>query len=283
MLTLPTDTVHLAAFKKRIRMEVKETPLFILFFCCLYLTSVDSSFASGIRLDKISGGGGGVPFVDVMAPGGKVASITIRSGKFIDNIQMRYRYGRTVVGIPHGGKGGIAKTFVFASGEYITKFGGRSGKYVDSIYIRTNRGRSMRWGGKGGANRFEFVATHAKPITGIWGRAGSFVDAIGIAGKATFGPATSGHLAGFKPGSVGGNSQDCGKCDGAPTTYFPRPPRSDQDKAYWKTQNERLGRVIRTLGGYASYFQDERALCGPSLHCQINTRGRAIAFATGAQ
>ncbi len=283
MPALSAQAIHLTTFKKPAKIEVKQALLFAFLLCCLFFTSINQLFASGVRLGKVSGGNGGVPFVDMMAPGGKMASITIRSGKFIDSIQINYRYGRNIVGIPHGGKGGVAKTFSFARGEYITKFGGRSGKYVDSIYIRTNKGRSMRWGGRGGENRFAFTATAKTPITGIWGKSGSFVDAIGIIGKATLNRSTTGNLAGFKPKSAGGSSQDCGKCDGAPTTYFPRPPRSDQDKAYWINQNKRLGRIIRTLGGHTVYLRDENALCGPNLHCQINTRGRAIAFATGAE
>ncbi len=51
---------------------------------------------------------------------------------------------------------------------------------MDSIYIKTNKGRYRKWGGNGGANSFKFVGTKKSSIKGIWGRAGQFLDAIGV-------------------------------------------------------------------------------------------------------
>ena len=146
---------------------------------------VSAFAASSINLTKINGGSGGVPFVDMVAPGGRITSITIRSGAFIDSIKVNYQYrnGNKVFGTQHGGRGGSPKTFVFRNGEYITTLGGRSGKYVDSIYINTNQGRSMRWGGGGGENAFRVNATASTPILGIWGQSGRFLDAIAVIQK----------------------------------------------------------------------------------------------------
>jgi len=165
------------------------TILFLAFLLIVELLFSSGAFAaSTFTLDKINGGKGGDPFVDMITEEGRMTSITIRSGAFIDSIKINYQYrnGNKVFGSPHGGGGGGSKTFIFRNGEYITTLGGRSGKYVDSIYIITNQGRSMRWGGEGGGNSFKISFAIASPLVGIWGRSGRFLDAIGVIQKSIY-------------------------------------------------------------------------------------------------
>ena len=277
-LLLPTTTRHrsLLAF-------------FLAILGCLLTAKALS--ATSVTLQGESGGGGGVPFVDMMAPGGRIAEITIRSGNFIDSIKFSYRYNNTLLGKSHGGGGGQASTFKFKKGEYITEMGGRSGKYVDSIYIRTNKGRHKKWGGSGGGSSFRFRGTKESPITGIWGRSGRLLDAIGVltssGSKSTQNIATQGNLSNFNPSEQGSDGQDCGKCDAAPTTYFPSPSGNSRDTNFWRAQSERLGKALGALTSsedvYRNYLNREKAKCGTSPICQIDTRGRAITFVTGVE
>ena len=147
-------------------------------FCLLFQFSAFAN--AGITLLNTSGGAGGSPFVDMAARGGTIASITVRSGKFIDSIQLTYRYGKMlVVGLPHGGKGGKSSTFRLRPGEIITELGGQSGKFVDSLYIKTSKNRFKKWGGNGGSRAYRFIGSKQSPITGVWGRSGRFLDSIG--------------------------------------------------------------------------------------------------------
>jgi len=256
-----------------------------------FIFSPSAISASFVSLSNESGGGGGVPFVDMVAPNSRISAITIRSGNIIDSIKLSYRYRNSVSEKSYGGNGGKSKTFKFGKGEYITEFGGRSGKYVDSIYIKTNKRRTMRWGGKGGANSFRFRATKNQQITGIWGRAGKYLDAIGIIKKSPYGNteniSAQGNLDNFKPIGQGSNDQNCAKCDSAPTAYFPVPSKKKSDKDFWENQSDRLGNAIEALTHskqvYRNYLEKERKSCGPNLYCQIDTRSRAITFVTGAK
>ena len=157
--------------------------------------------------------------------------------------------------------------------------------------LKRMAGKTMRWGGKGGANSFRYRATKNQQITGIWGRAGKYLDAIGIIKKSPYGIteniSTQGNLDNFKPIEQGSNDKNCGKCDSAPTTYFPAPSKKKSDKDFWVNQSDRLGNAIEALTHseqvYRNYLEKERNNCGSNLYCQIDTRSRAIIFVTGAK
>ena len=235
-----------------------------------------------LELSRDFGGDGGVPFVETFGPQGRIAEVTIRSGKYIDSIQVSYSYkNKKFTSRAYGGNGGNRKSFRLRNGEYITEMGGRSGKYVDSIYIKTNKNRSMTWGGNGGSRRFVFRGSHKVPIVGFWGRSGSLVDAIGVVKdtrrmvQPPKGNLATKGIADYTPPAQGGGA-DCGKCDSAPTRVFPRPPSGSFDTNFWKIQNDRLYKVIEKLAGNRNvldgYLKKEESSCGHQLFCEIDTR-----------
>ncbi|MCP4270596.1 MAG: hypothetical protein GY781_01335 [Gammaproteobacteria bacterium] len=248
--------------------------------------------ASSFNLSIDSGGSGGSPFVDMAAPGEKISQITIRSGKYIDSIQLHYRYKTVTSGNSHGGNGGQSKTFILKKNEYITELGGKSGKFVDSIYIKTNKGRNYKWGGNGGAKSFKFVGTKKSPIKGIWGRAGKFLDAIGVVRVGTTkshypsGSASKGKLNKFSFSTNSGGAVDCDKCDSAPSNTFPVPSAAKPAIDYWlKTQNSKLKKILQSLAGsgyeFTSYLNKENGFCRTNLYCEIDTRSNAITHVRG--
>jgi len=253
--------------------------------------SAAPAYGTNVSLSKAFGGKGGSPFVDLVAPGGRISAITIRSGKFIDSIKIEYRYKQTVKGPSHGGRGGKEVSFRLGKREYITEFGGKSGNVIDSIYVKTNKGRVMNWGGKGGGNRFRFTATKSNPIRGLWGRSGNLLEAIGVIQKSKSSAGSKAtalvKLGGFKP-SKHSPDVDCGsKCDSMPGKHFPGQPSSQRDRIFWKEHTDKLGAVLKALAGserdYTNYLKQEKGICGLYIPCQIDARGSAISFVTGAK
>lgn len=243
---------------------------------------------TSVTLLSASGGPGGSPFVDMAVSKGRITAITVRSGKFIDSIQLTYQYGsKRVIGLAHGGKGGNSQTFKLRAGEFITEFSGRSGKYVDSIYIKTSKNRSKKWGGNGGGNTFKFTGSKQLPILGIWGRSGALLDAIGVVRSSKGGQT-------IKTKSIGGferqaNSQggDDTKADSIQRYTFPKPTASNNEiKSWLKIQNAKLKNIIKSMSSnneFSNYSKGENKTCGSSLYCQVTYRRGAISYVTGAE
>jgi hypothetical protein len=243
-------------------------------------------------ISKESGGSGGAPFIEMAAPSGVISKITIRSGKFIDGIQLTYRYKHQISSKLHGGLGGLSKTFILNKGEYITELGGRSGKYVDSIYIKTNRGRIERWGGNGGQRSFKFLGTNNAPIQGIWGRSGSLLDAIGVIKKSSARSRGSQKnipkiaLKAFKPipNKIAFKGGSCDKCDSYTNPIFP----TLNDLDFWKSQNEQLygiaQRIAKSPTEFNSYIKEtEYQHCQGHIFCEIDTRTDLLFKVLGAK
>ena len=248
--------------------------------------------SSNMAMSKAFGGNGGIPFIEMVAPGGRITEVVIRSGAYIDKIGLSYRYGNHNTRRSYGGNGGQRKIFKLQSGEVITEIGGRSGKFVDSIYVITNKGRKMSWGGKGGSKRFRFKGTPNNPIVGIWGRSGAYVDAIGIVRKSGAGGGipTGGNLNSYDPPppDTGQVDPTCtGKCDSVTSRTFPTPPSSARDWEFWNIQNQRLYRTVEKLAGssdvFGRYLDKERNSCNQELFCEIDTRSEAISHVIGVQ
>lgn len=134
-----------------------------------------------------SGGGGGRQFSDPQIGGYEVSEVRIRSGAYIDSVEVIYRTpaGQRVSGGRHGGGGGSLRTLVLAPNETIRTVSGKFGKFVDSLAIRTSTGREMRWGGPGGSVVYTYTAAPGSRLYGFWGRAGAYVDALGVIFKTT--------------------------------------------------------------------------------------------------
>ncbi len=126
-------------------IKAKYDQKIILFIFSILIIPTEVFSTTATVFSRESGGSSGAPFVEMVAPGGVISKITIRSGKFIDGIQLTYQYKHRVSSRAYGGTGGRPKSLSLSRGEYITEFGGRSGKYIDSIYIKTNRGRIEKW------------------------------------------------------------------------------------------------------------------------------------------
>jgi hypothetical protein len=129
-----------------------------------------------------SGGKGGAVFDEpagfAEAQVNNIAELRVRSGAYIDSIQVVYITPRQSV--QHGGNGGTLSVFRLEPDEYITVLGGKYGDYVDSLYIQTSKGRNQRWGGSGGNAQFIYRAPKGSWIGGFLGRSGNYLDAIGV-------------------------------------------------------------------------------------------------------
>jgi hypothetical protein len=128
-----------------------------------------------------SGGTGGGAFTDPEDTF-RVARVTIRTGLFVDSVQMTHeRPDGSLVTFPHrGGFGGNERSHDLAVGEHIIRVDGRFGVFVDSIDIFTDRGQSLPGGGRGGRADYRYEAPGGYEIVGFVGRSGIFVDAIGV-------------------------------------------------------------------------------------------------------
>jgi hypothetical protein len=137
-------------------------------------------FDLGVYYGPAGGTGGGV-FIDTVPSGARVTTVQVRSGAYVDAVQMGLNTGWLS---KHGGDGGALRTFRLASGEYITSISGRSGLYLDQISFRTNLGRAYGPYGGSGGSPFSFQVPPGYAIVGLFGRSGAYVDAIGaIVGK----------------------------------------------------------------------------------------------------
>jgi len=121
------------------------------------------------------GGHGGTPFVDPRT-NKKLTGIKIRSGSFIDSIQIELD---NEVQMQHGGNGGSMTFYKFDSDEYVTSISGRSGSFIDALTIHTNKRIFPTLGGSGGFT-FRLDSPSGYEIIGFIGRSGTFIDSIGI-------------------------------------------------------------------------------------------------------
>ena len=262
--------------------------LFLILSILIIPTNVFSDTTT--KFSRESGGSGGAPFVEMVAPSGVISGITIRSGSLIDSIRLTYRYRHQVSSRTYGGSGGTAKSFSLQQGEYITEFGGRSGKYVDSIYIKTNKGRTQRWGGHGGERSFRFIGTRHSPIQGIWGRSGVYIDAIGVIRSGSSQRCTAQtNLNAFRPNPdkvVNKGNESCDKCDSVTNPIFPTLTSNHRDLEFWKIQNKRLSRIVRSLAKSQNEFNSyinktEYEHCKGHVYCEIDTRADLIVNVMG--
>jgi hypothetical protein len=129
----------------------------------------------------------------------EIGGISLRSGLYVDQLQILYRNpstGQLAFGPTHGGGGGGPSSFALNPGEFITQVSGRAGKYVDAITFLTNEGRSFGpFGGGGGAPyRFPDQLQPNVEVFGFFGRSGLYLDAIGFHTRQRS-PQQSGNLA----------------------------------------------------------------------------------------
>jgi len=140
-------------------------------------------FARQLLSTNVVGGRGGRTFYDSQVPeNARVSEVRIRSGERIDSVQMVYELsdGSSQEGRRYGGSGGRLNVFRLDSDEYITGLSGRYGETIDSMRIETNKRSSTLFGGRGGSTDYRVDVPSGNYAVGFTGRAGDYLDAIGL-------------------------------------------------------------------------------------------------------
>jgi hypothetical protein len=148
-----------------------------------FLSTPTPSAPARIEQTPIVGGRGGSGFADSEVPAGaRIAEVHVRSGDLIDSVQIVYLLpdGRFQEGTRHGGSGGRDNIFRLDPDEFITGISGRYGSNIDSLRIHTNRRTSPLYGGSGGNRDYRLDVPRGGQAAGFAGRAGEFLDAIGL-------------------------------------------------------------------------------------------------------
>lgn len=137
-----------------------------------------------------SGGVGGSPFT-APAPTAngpwRINAVEGRSGSRIDQIELIWSNsaGATDSSPEFGGTGGNPFNFSILTGDYLTAIQGTVGTYNDSVrlfslqFSTKNNTKSPVYG-KATSYNFSYVCPTGYQITGIFGRSGSAVDALGV-------------------------------------------------------------------------------------------------------
>src|SRR5689334_6407940 len=101
-------------------MNNKKTMIHNLIMLCVMLDVTGTTFSQGVTSGKQgpSGGTGGTS-CNTTALGGRLISITVRSGAYIDALDLNYDNKADPSNIVCGGSGGSPKTITLIEGEYI--------------------------------------------------------------------------------------------------------------------------------------------------------------------
>ncbi|HPE64089.1 MAG TPA: jacalin-like lectin, partial [Methanothrix sp.] len=132
-----------------------------------------------ISCSGVYGGNGGTGFEDYVPPDSRICEIRVRSGDWINQVQVVYKTqnGPIIEAPPHGGNGGTLQVFSLQDGEYIEQITGKYGLYIDSMEIVTNM-QTRRFGGSGGDNYYS-LGCEGCEIVGLLGRSANYLDALG--------------------------------------------------------------------------------------------------------
>ncbi|XP_051212926.1 uncharacterized protein [Lolium perenne] len=133
------------------------------------------------------GGDGGDEF-DVKEAPQRLESVTIKSGETIDSIAFTYtdNAGKKQTSGPWGGKGGDEKTITFAPAETLIRVDGTTNYFqgkvaVTSLTFVTNLTTYETLGkGKDTGVEFTLPSTEGGNVAAFFGRAGSFLHALGV-------------------------------------------------------------------------------------------------------
>jgi hypothetical protein len=155
----------------------------IFLFTLLLFGTNSLGFGQQPMRTSVYGGEGGSLFADIEIPtGARVQEVYVFCGEYVDAVQISFMLpdGRSVLSPRHGGSGGQQHVFRLDSNEYIVGLSGRYGTNIDSIQIRTNKRTSQPFGGSGGNRDYRVDVTPGNQAVGFVGRAGSYLDAIGL-------------------------------------------------------------------------------------------------------
>ncbi len=136
-----------------------------------------------------SGGVGGIPYSAPMPSSGgpwKISGLQGRSGDRIDQIEIVWsNQAGAQASPPFGGNGGNPFQFLIPTGDYLTQIIGSAGQYdgtarLFSLQFITKSGVKSPVYGSAGPGNFYYRCPPGYQITGIFGRSGTAVDALGI-------------------------------------------------------------------------------------------------------
>jgi len=135
-----------------------------------------------------AGGNGGQPFKDPnIFTTGNVVSVAVTWGDYVNSLTVYWQdtsTGYTYQNQTDGQGGSYYDNFVVENqpGEYLYMISGRFGDYVDSMVLTTNLGRQSNfYGGGGGSANYILFPPDGWDIVGFCGRAGDWINQIGIA------------------------------------------------------------------------------------------------------
>ncbi|CAL4991023.1 unnamed protein product [Urochloa decumbens] len=204
------------------------------------------------------GGNGGRPWDINMVPS-RLQSMTIRSSSVVNSLEFSYldSDGQKHTAGPWGGPNGSAYTIHFGASEFLTGVYGTAGRFTDvpedvitSLTLFSNT-RSYGPFGHGGGTSFQMSKHSNGSIVGFFGRAESYLDAIGIYTSSEL-EAKIERKAGLTKvgpwGGIGGMSHDIDN--------GPEPHRLESIKIYCDA-------VVNSIGfSYTEYNQKEHSV-GP--------------------
>lgn len=139
--------------------------------------------ASAAQQTEVVGGPGGTLFLDRPPAGVRVGAVAFGAGAWIDSVTVVYETpdGRRYRSPRHGGATGDPCVIPIAPDERILGIRGRYGTFIESVQFITTKGLSRICGGPGGAGNYRIDVPPNHTFVGFAGRAGSYVDAIGLA------------------------------------------------------------------------------------------------------
>lgn len=130
-------------------------------------------------------GYGGKPFSDVdvstyLQNRTRIAKVQLRAGAYVDQIITTYEDANGSWVASHGENGGIlSNALQILPGQFVASVSGRGDAWIDRLRIALTDGRYLEGGGNGG-NAFSWVAPSGAIVLGFRGRAGAYVDRIGV-------------------------------------------------------------------------------------------------------
>ncbi len=129
-----------------------------------------------------SGGTGGSGFNDWCSSSESLHELRVRSGSWLDAIQVNCinnLTGAHKIYPQRGGNGGGLSVIAFSAGEGISSITGYYSNYVRYMRIRTTSGRIFTFG-KPSGRYFTYYKPTGNRISGLLGSSGRYLDAIGV-------------------------------------------------------------------------------------------------------
>jgi len=164
-------------------MKYKKISMLIQVMIFILLASNSETMGQTSGQQGPSGGTGGYN-CNTTYLGGRLISITVRSGTYIDAIDLKFDTKTDPPNVVCGGSGGSPKTLVLIEGEYIFRVTGRYNKFVEYLRIQTagTRYQTLLCGNTSSTapGYFDYQTIEGIKIANLVVKAGQYVDAIGV-------------------------------------------------------------------------------------------------------